>query len=372
MKQRRIKVLQLGSSIGLYGAERWIIALVKYLDVDIIEAFVGAIKDQDGLDIQLVKEAKKLGINTVLFKGYGRFNFKVIKQLRNFIIKEQINIIHTHGYKTDIIGLCATIGTRCSIISTPHGWTNNPDWKLWLYEKIDRLAHLFFDAVVPLSKEIFEELSKVPIVRNKRHLILNGVDTSEIEEINQIAEEIISLKKDGKKVIGYVGRLISGKGLDTFLKAFYKYSEKKWTIAIVGEGDEFNNLLRMANEMQIQHRVKFYGYRNDRIRFINGFDVFVLPSRSEGIPRCLMEAMVAGVPSVASNIAGCRYLIDGKTTGLLFEPGNPKQLAESIKVLLSDKSLKAEICQNARKFIYNKYSARRMAKEYETLFQQFG
>jgi len=365
---KKIKVLQLGSPLGLYGAERWILALIRHLDTINVESFVASIKDEPHLKVQLCIEAEKLGFPLKIIESYGKFNLLAVSHLRKFIIENEINILHTHHYKTDIIGLFATLATSCKIVSTPHGWTKRPDLKLWVYELFDRLIFSFFDAIAPLSENLCKSLSVIPTIKNKLHYIRNGVDINEIEDVKEIANEIESLKSEGYFVIGYIGRLIPGKGLDILLKAVAKYSEPHWIVVIIGEGELLSELKSMVQEFNISKQVIFLGFRPNRLAYLKGFDTFVLPSRSEGIPRCLMEAMVAGIPVVASDIPGCRDLVDGKTTGLLFRLDKPKQLAYSIKRISSDPILRESLCRNAREFILLHFSAARMANEYEKLY----
>ncbi|MGA1825627.1 MAG: glycosyltransferase family 4 protein [bacterium] len=364
----KIKVLQLGNPKGLYGAERWIVTLIRYLNPKKVESCVASIKDESHLDVPLCFVAEKFGFPTKTFECYGKLNFSAVTKLREFILKHRINILHTHGYKTDLLGLLSTKGTQCKIISTPHGWTKKPDLKLLFYEILDRSIFPFFDAVVPLSEDLYRTLSRFPGLRKKLYLIKNGVDTSEIEAEKYIANEISSLKAEGALVIGYIGRLIPGKGLDILLNAVANYAQPHWRIVIIGDGEQLSELRSMAQRLGICNQVKFLGFRSDRIAFLKGFDIFVLPSRSEGIPRCLMEAMAANVPVVASDVPGCRYLVDGKTTGLLFQTNQPKQLADSIKKLSFDSTLRANLSRNGRKLIYNQFSADRMAREYEKVF----
>ncbi|MBG0780560.1 MAG: glycosyltransferase, partial [Desulfotignum balticum] len=124
MKQRPIRVLQLGSPAGLYGAERWILALVRHLDPAKVESVVGVIKDDPGkADPPLIREAAALGFQTVTINAPGRINLSAVRRLRQYIFANKIDILHTHWYKTDMIGFLAVMGTRCKIISTPHGWS---------------------------------------------------------------------------------------------------------------------------------------------------------------------------------------------------------------------------------------------------------
>lgn len=363
---KKVKVLQLGSPTGLYGAERWILALIKHLDPTKIESWVASIRDEPHLKVPLCIEAQKLGVRTHIFNCYGKINFSAIQQIKEFIRQNGIDIIHTHGYKADLIGYFATRGTSCKIVSTPHGWTRSRDLKLKIYANLDRMIFPLLDAVAPLSDELDRQLRRIPGLKSKLHLIRNGVNIDEIKDVGHIAKEISAFKSNGEVVIGYIGRLTPGKGLDILLNAVKEYGEPNWRVAIVGDGEQCAELQSMVTDLDIGNRVTFFGFRPDRLAFLKGFDVFVLPSRSEGIPRCLMEAMIAGVAVVASDIPGCRYLVDGKTTGLLFQ--SDRELAESIKRLISDPLLRESLSRSGQEFIQQRFSAARMAKQYEELF----
>ncbi len=119
-----VSVLHLGSPAGMYGAERWILALTKYLSKDIVHSVVGVIKDDPSQDAPLCKHAEQLGFRSVVFESRGRLSVSSIRKIRQFLMQNHIDILHTHGYKTDLLGLLATIGTNCKIISTPRGWSS--------------------------------------------------------------------------------------------------------------------------------------------------------------------------------------------------------------------------------------------------------
>jgi glycosyltransferase involved in cell wall biosynthesis len=366
--QKRIRVLQLGSPAGLYGAERWILALIKHLNVEKIESWVASVKDDPDQEVPLCVEAKMLGFQSFVFKSFGKINFSAVKQLRCFIRDNYINILHTHGYKSDMLGLLATMGTSCKIISTPHGWSKQPNFELWCYELLDRCVFPFFNAVVPLSDEMIRPLRRLPGMKGKLRLIRNAVDISEVDKETTVAEEMASWKKEGNAVIGYIGRLIPDKGLDVLLEALGRYGQPNWRLAIIGEGEHLPELKALARNLNIEHRVAFFGFRRDRIALLKGFDVFVLPSRSEGTPRCVMESMAAGVPVVVTDIPGCRYLVDGEKNGLLFQVDHAEQLAQAITRIVSDSSLGDKFIRNGREFIESQYSALRLAREYSELF----
>lgn len=364
----KLKVLHFGSPSGLYGAERWILSLMAYLDPATVESRVAVVNDGGYSEIPLCRVAQARGFETVTIEAYGRVNMQAVRSLRRYLLENNIDILHTHFYKTDLIGLLAVRGTPCKVVSTPHGWASKPTLSLWLYENLSKLFFPFMDAVVPLSNGIIRSLRLLPGLQHKLYLIENGVDVSEAANHAVVADEMAALKAAGKKIVGYIGRLETGKDLATLLRAIARARDTSLHAALVGEGDQQEALQALAVELGIEDQVTFYGYREDRLSFLKGFDVFVLPSRSEGIPRCLMESMAAGIPIVASDIPGCRNLIDGKTTGLLFDVADVAGLRQQIAKMLDSAESREGFAKEARRFVEERYSCARMAREYEELY----
>lgn len=369
---KSINVLQLGGPAGLYGAERWILALVRNLNPDEIKSIIAVVEDDPGLPLALVKQADNKGFQTHVFKAHGKFNLDVVTQLRDYILQNDIHILHTHQYKQDLIGLMAVRGTSCKIISTPHGWSRDAGIKLQCYEILDRLVFPFFDAVVPLSPDLMAPLKNIPFLKSKLHLIENGVDTTEIEECKTIAPELQDLKQRGYFIIGYIGQLIHRKGLDILLKAASQLdSDLKWKIALVGDGPQRKDLTRLAKTLGIEEHVNYYGFRNNRLEFLNGYDVFVLPSRLEGIPRCLMEALVSKTPVISSDIPGSVELIRQDKTGHLFKKENIKDLSKAIMHIVEHSDHAVIIAEHGYNYVIQNYSSIRMAEDYQKLYTKF-
>lgn len=365
---RTIRVLHLGSPTGMYGAERWILALAKHLPVERVQSCIAVIKDAPELDAPLCQHAARLGFRTQVFECIGRFNFSAVVKLRRFIRANDIHILHTHGYKTDIIGCLAVRGTRCKLIVTPHGWGASGGLKLRLYETLDRLLLPLANAVVPLSSDLYVGLDRYPGVRRRLRLIENGVDVSELDEVREVPEPLISWRRSGDFVVGYVGRLDTGKRIDTLIHAFEGLGISSKRLCIIGEGPERQRLQRLTTDLKATDRIAFLGYRDDRLELMRAFDAFVLPSEREGIPRCLMEAMALGVAAVASDIPGVRNLVTEGVTGLMFPAGDHARLAQQILRLAENPPLRAELGRAGRLHVRSKYSAEAMARRYAALY----
>ncbi|WP_224957138.1 glycosyltransferase [Geomonas subterranea] len=366
----RITVLQLGSPSGLYGAERWILALVRSLPPDRFDVWVGAVKDHPRDPVPLCEQAHSLGFKTVVFESRGRFSPSSLGQVRRFMQRNRIDIVHTHGYKTDLIGVIASLGTGCRVVSTPHGWTSDPDLKLRLYETLDRVIFPFCDAVAPLSEAMSRDLGRIPGVGRKLHLIENGVDLQEVEAVDRVEESMTRWKEEGSLIAGYIGRLIHGKGLETLFSALAGEGMGKWRLALVGDGPQREEFVTLAGRLGLGERVRFFGFRPDRLSFLRGFDTFVLPSESEGIPRCVMEAMAARVPVVASDIPGCRYLVEHGRTGLLFRTNDAAQLAHALQSLAADPELARRLGVAGYHHVTESFSGARMALQYGRLYEE--
>jgi glycosyltransferase involved in cell wall biosynthesis len=361
-----LHVMQLGSPTGLYGAERWILALIRHLDRSMVDSIVGVIRDDPQQAAPLCAEARRLGFRAHVFDAPGRVNWSAVHVLREYLRNNQVHILHTHGYKTDLIGWMATCGTSCRLVSTPHGWSTQAGLKLRIYEAIDRAAFPFFDAVAPLSDTLYNELERWPGLRGKLHLIRNGVD---VLEIDSIREPKPGMTPHGRRefVVGYVGQLIARKGLDVLLRAFAQLSLPNKKLVLIGEGPQRQDLTSLSNRLGISECVEFHGFRDDRLSLLKNFDVFVLPSRLEGVPRCLMEAMAAGTPVVASDIPGCTDLVKHNDSGLLFRCDNVEELLACLEGCL-EPQLRARIVRNAREFVVANFSADTMARRYGALY----
>jgi glycosyltransferase involved in cell wall biosynthesis len=219
-----------------------------------------------------------------------------------------------------------------------------------------------------LSQELYDNIRNIHGVRRKVALIENAVDIDEIEDEALISREIVAWKNRGHSIIGYIGRLTEGKGISVLLKAFARLKLNSTRLAIVGDGEQLHELEQRVATLGIGDSVCFFGFRNDRFAFLRGFDVFVLPSRSEGTPRCLMEAMAVGVPVVATDIPGCRDLVEDNVTGLLFPVDDDESLADRLSVMLADSQLRDSVARGARALIKSRYSAEVMASRYAELY----
>jgi glycosyltransferase involved in cell wall biosynthesis len=368
---KKINVLQFICPAGFYGAEMWVLALAKSIDPQRINCHLAITLESEKQNIELYKRFQSLGLESHQIKIRGRFDPLAIPKLSRLIKQKKIDIIHTHGYKSDILGLIAARIVGIKSVATPHGFENAPDLKLQAFIRLGCLALKHFDCVAPLSEELRSDMKNIKVRTEKIHLIMNGVDLEEIEsERNRLSSSPLYPERNEKR-IGYLGQIAYRKNVDDLLKTFdlLYQDHKNIRLILIGDGAKRSELEEKAKSMPSSSQIEFLGYRDDRLRFLKEMDLFSMTSSLEGIPRCMMEAMAMEVPVASYNIPGVDKLIIHKKTGLLAEFGHVEDLKKCWEQLLFDGKFSAQMARNGRKHVIENFSAKRMAEEYTKLYQ---
>jgi len=330
-------------------------------------------RESDSQDLMLAEVYPSDAGHVHFLDMSGRFDWAVIKELCRVIRARNIHLIHTHGYKSDILGLIAAKRTGIACVSTPHGFPVKPDLKLAAFVRVGTFLLRFFDAVVPLSEKLVTDIKRSGVPDQKTRYISNGVDLKEIDETLSIIASAEREDKPGDgKSIGYIGRMIPLKGLTDLLSVFedlYK-QDPNLTLQMIGDGPQRPELERQAESQNSRSAISFLGFRSDRLALMKDLDLFVMTSSSEGIPRCLMEAMAVGVPIVAYDIPGVDILIKHRETGMLAPLGDKTALEDCCRQVLENPEMATNLVRNARKLIDNQFSAAKMARQYHELFKE--
>ena len=359
-----IHVVHLIGSTGLYGAERWILALMRTMDKQRLRFTLINLVDDAEESSAVVQAARQRGLECFDFVTGGKYNLFAAWRLAIWAREQQVDIIHGHGFKSDLLGLFAAKFAGCRMMTTPHGWSLEKDRKLMLYEEIDRFFFRFMDIVCPLSEALYNDAKKY----SKGHvkMIANGVDLDEVRSFTAEAAN-----NGGQYVIGYIGRMVKAKDLITLLNAakLLSASGRRFKLTLVGDGDQLKELIQISESIGIKKFVEFTGFRSDTANFLSGFDCFVLPSLSEGTPRCIMEALALNIPVIASDIPGNRLLISHHETGLLFPVGDSQKLTECLVSFMENPDQAKKMAATGCKKVEEEYSSRKMAAEYLTVYE---
>jgi glycosyltransferase involved in cell wall biosynthesis len=276
------------------------------------------------------------------------------------------DIIHSHVYHADFVGYLAGRRARVSTVATYHGHTGG-DVRNRLYEWADRRLLTRFDAAVCVSQRNLDRLVRVGGVREKLHLIPNGmapVDTL----IRARARAEIGLRPEGP-VLGWVGRLSHEKGPDLLIEAVARLDMLDVELVVIGDGPERDTLKSLATKVGVS--TNFVGERDGAASFLAAFDVLISSSRTEGLPMVLLEAMSAGTPVVAFGVGGIPQLLN-ENTGWVVPPGDVHRLAEAAQEALGDPAEAARRAGRAREIIDREYGVELWLDRLESVYDGLG
>ena len=161
MENKKIKILQFICSTGFYGAERWVLALASHLPKDKTVSLLATTLEDNSQDLELVRQFKDRCGATFELPMKHKFDFSVVDQLAELIKREDIDIIHTHGYKSDILGVWAARKAGIPCVVTPHGFENAKDIKLRMFIWLGCQAMKYGDAIVPLSRQLLADMQRL-------------------------------------------------------------------------------------------------------------------------------------------------------------------------------------------------------------------
>ncbi len=294
-------------------------------------------------------------------------------QLYWYFKKERFDVVHVHTPKPGLLGqLAAKMAGVPVIINTVHGLYFAPDtpkyWKLF-FIFIEKIAATCSTLIFSQNKEDITTIIKEGIAPlHKVAYLGNGVDVKRFDPA-QFSAEFITKKKEelgipkDAKVVGIVGRLVKEKGYFDLFGAFTNVLKKYPNAVLLAVGpqepekkDAF--LPEIAKNYGIEKNVVFLGERADLQELYPVMDAFVLPSYREGFPRTIIEAHVAGRPVIATNIRGCKEIIEHGKTGLLIPVKEPVALGQAIVSLLENLGKAKGLAENGRQKALREYDER--------------
>ncbi|MGC2323771.1 MAG: glycosyltransferase family 4 protein [Terriglobales bacterium] len=364
-----MRVLHLISSGGMYGAENVVGALARDLEELGCWVRVGVFQNEHCPPNSVADQLEQRGVRLTRIVCRGRMDRAATQQIRELIGSEHIQLVHSHGYKSDLYAYAATRRMQLPRVATCHLWTRQTA-AIRLYEFIDALLLRRFDAVVAVSGAIAEELRRAGISAAKINTIDNGIDLAPFASAQpSLGQEIA---KGERLLIGTVGRMVAQKGMDYFLRAAREVLNEtpQAMFAIVGEGPDREKLERLANELGIAGQIVFTGARADMPQVYASLDVFVLASLDEGMPMALLEALASSRAVVATQVGAVPKLIVPGQTGMLVPAADVKALADAILVLLRNPDLRARLGRNGGALVQKQFSSRVMSQQYLRLYEQ--
>jgi len=371
------KILHMRSSAHFVGLERLLLQLVVPLrregfDIELVVLY----RRGDSMPSlhPLVVEARRRGVKAEQLDGGPKLPLRGVLYVANKLRKEGFALLHTHDYKTDLLGLLAARLARIPCVATVHGYVF-VSRRLRIYRMLDLLVLRFFSRVITVSEELRQQLLTASLRRERVITVHNAINplafiSQGIQSISRLRRQL-GIRED-QPLIAVVGRLIPGKGHRYFLAAAKQVLQARpeARFLVVGEGPLRGKLEAMNVTLGIQHAVSFLGFRQDVAAFMQASDLIVLPSLEEGLPVVLLEALALARPVVATAVGGVPEVVKHEETGLLVPPRDADELARAMLYLLDRPNEGAKMGRKGQEVVARDFTVEAMAEKIATVYRQ--
>ncbi len=301
-----------------------------------------------------------------------RFDRSCIKQLAGVLQDEQIDVLHTHDHRTNLIGYLASRKRPTRLAATLHQPMRR-HWWIRHFEILDGYVVGRFDRILPVAEAIrIEAMTRRTAPPDKIVTVLNGVDLSRFDQPGDPATVRNELGLGPDVFLGAtIGRLSDDKGFPYLLEglqlALREKSDLYWMIA--GRGPLEDVVRKKIQNMNLSKNVFMLGFRTDLPDLFAAADLLVIASTSEGCSVVALESMAAGCPIVATDVGGSAEIVVHQETGIVIEPRKPHQIADAILELAADPTRRANLALLGSERVRTKFSALRMVRQLEDIYE---
>lgn len=363
-----MKILILLSNPSVGGTETFVASIVPYFEkhsiyVDILNTWHHS----------RVKEfAQQAGLNYTELSGNSRhISIKDCSQIVRQIKEKDYDIILGFGIRVSILLRVLKPWLEKTPIIT--GLRGLDKWRKWYHIWPDRLTQSYCNMFVPNSNAVAQlRIKREKTSPSKIVVIKNGINVNyfDKQKCSHIKRSSLNLP-ESKIIATTIGNFRYQKGYDFLLGVIKEFAPQLENIHFVwvGRGALKQSMEREIASANLSEKITMLGYTKDVRPILANSDIFLLPSREEGMPRALMEAMSMGVPAVATDVGGTNEVIENGKNGFLADFGDTKTFGNYIKKLVDNADLRLQMAIEARKCIVKHFNIETIAKQYVILLE---
>ncbi len=309
----------------------------------------------------------------------GRFDQKAFSRLSRLARDLKPDIIQSHAVKSHFATRFAGLNRIAPWIAFHHGYTW-PDMRARLYNQLDRWSLRAADRIVTVSLPFRNQMIRMGVRPERITVIHNAIDAGGLgastPESRAALRSELGLGPE-KKILLIVGRLSREKDHETLLQALHYLNATSEAggnfpahLVIVGDGPERAAIERTAAKLHLESSISLVGQIPSADPYYGIADVCVLSSQSEGSPNALLEAMAARVPVVATSVGGIPEMVSHNESALLVRPGEPREMAQAIAALVSNRELRDRLASNAFQTVLDRYTPQKRMQQLVDVYCQ--
>jgi len=302
------------------------------------------------------------------------------KEIFHIIKNKKPDILHLHSPKAAGLGAMAgrLLGIK-KIIFTVHGWTFNEDRPIAERAMIaffSWLTMLLCHRVILLSEHEYNQALHFPFIKNKLGLVRPGIQPLTFVSVDGAKQAIASklglnrVDFEKKTVITTIAELHPNKGLGFLIQAMEIAVQEhpKAMCVIIGGGQEESKLRNTIKDKKLEQKIFLTGNIDSVAEYLKAFTIFVLPSLKEGLPYVLLEAGLASLPVIATNVGGIPEIIEDMHSGIMVQSKNPRELAHAISFMIEQPDSRRAYGAALKQRVLERFSFSRMIKEMESVY----
>lgn len=282
-----------------------------------------------------------------------------------------VKVWHAHDHKSDFLGLLLRRRWPMKLVTTVHGWTRDTI-RARLYKHIDTWCLKGYDHVIAVSPQLQEHCLAHGVAEHRLTHIPNAIEPSEFtrELSAAAAREELGIRQD-RLVVMTVGRLSIEKGPDRAIRAIahVRQTYPEAELHLIGDGPERERLEDLTHSLGLADAVHFWGWQTQPQRFYEAADALLLPSRTEGLPNVVLEAMAMGVPVAATDVGGVSELLAHGRCGVILSQ-DEQTWANRIAYLLESSARRALLARLARARIESRYTFRQRMERVQKVYRK--
>lgn len=300
-----------------------------------------------GFYFEELKQKHGLIMNEIPFSRspYSISNIKCLRQLITLIKKNKYDVIHCHEPVGGAMGRVAGYFTDCKVIYTAHGfhffqgnkWINN-----FIYKNVELFLARFTDVLITINDEDYQAAQRFSLKAGGKVYKISGIgcDIGYIQNIKidkSMKRKELGIKDDAFVVVT-AAEFIPRKNVATGIRAFAKASIPNSIYLLCGNGELQDELLRLVQELHLEKQVIFAGFRTDMKDVLQCCDLFLFPTRQEGLGIAIIEAEARGIPVIVSRVRGPLDCVVSNKSGFVYEPNDVDGFADGLKILADRES----------------------------------
>lgn len=377
-KKRKILFVITKSNFG--GAQKYVFDLATGLPKDQFEAVVAL--GGSGVLIQKLHadHIRVLPIFSLARDVNPGSDLAAFFELWKIFRTERPDVVHLNSAKAGGVGaLAARLAGVPIIIFTAHGWAFNEERPLWqklIIKFFSWITVMLAHKTIAVSDAVKNDTEEWPLVSEKISVIKNGIREPEFFTQKDARMHLFAMANihvpENAFVVGTIAELHKNKGLSYAIEAIAKIVSENPNLYyfVLGDGEEKEHLEVLVGHQGLQGRVFLLGFVKDAASFLTAFDTFILPSIKEGLPYVILEAGLAHLPVVASDVGGIPEVIENKKTGLIVPARDSEAITTAIQTLMADRPLAERFRAALRERVLADFSLSRVIKNTSFLYSE--